>query len=89
MADSGILPLKGGYYLWKYLPSLPAAAIFVVLFAVITAAHGYKLWKSKLWRLCIWLVIGGLSLSPSTPPPPRSNPTNLVSHQIQWNSSAT
>ncbi|KAK3322979.1 RTA1 like protein-domain-containing protein [Apodospora peruviana] len=61
MADSSRLqPYKGGYYLWKYVPSLPAAIIFALLFAGVTIAHCYRLWKTKLWRLCIWFAIGGL-----------------------------
>lgn len=84
MADSGVLPLKGGYYLWKFVPSLPAAAIFAILFAAVTAAHCYRMWKSKLWRLCIWLVIGGLSSSSSNYLTPCSVKSNLTPSNISF-----
>ena len=54
-----LLPLEGGYYLWKYLPSLPGAAVFCVLFAILTAAHTYRLYINRLW-FCIPFAVGGL-----------------------------
>ncbi|KAG4439994.1 hypothetical protein IFR05_004508 [Cadophora sp. M221] len=39
---AGLKPLQSGYFIWKYLPSLPAAAIFALLFLAITAAHSWK-----------------------------------------------
>jgi hypothetical protein len=56
-----LLPLDGhgGYYLWKYVPSLPGAAVFLVLFAAITCAHGYRMIKNRLW-FCIPFFIGGV-----------------------------
>ncbi|KGO70835.1 RTA-like protein [Penicillium expansum] len=52
-------PYRGGYYLWKYLPSIPAAVIFLVLFAAATTFHFWKLHRTKAW-LCLAFSIGGL-----------------------------
>ncbi|KAH7376785.1 RTA1 like protein-domain-containing protein [Plectosphaerella cucumerina] len=51
-------PLKSGYYIWKYLPSVPAAAIFCVLFLVATMAHAWRIWKTRNW-FCIAFAVGG------------------------------
>ncbi|KAK5653043.1 hypothetical protein OQA88_9329 [Cercophora sp. LCS_1] len=42
-------PYKGGYYLWKYLPSIAAAAIFTILWALLTFAYLWKAWKTRAW----------------------------------------
>ncbi|KAK4864379.1 hypothetical protein LT330_009906 [Penicillium expansum] len=52
-------PYRGGYYLWKYLPSIPAAVIFLVLFAAATTFHFWKLHRTKAW-FCLAFSIGGL-----------------------------
>ncbi|KAJ5897519.1 RTA1-domain-containing protein [Penicillium tannophilum] len=52
-------PYKGGYYLWKYVPSLAAAIIFIILFICTTAFHLFKLWKNRA-RFCIPFAIGGI-----------------------------
>ncbi|KAI2604736.1 RTA1 like protein [Hypoxylon fragiforme] len=52
-------PYKGGYYLWKYLPSIPAAIIFAIIFAALTGIHTYRLFKTKLW-FCLPFIIGGI-----------------------------
>ncbi|KAI0385243.1 RTA1 like protein [Hypomontagnella monticulosa] len=53
-------PYKGGtYYLWLYIPSIPAAVIFAILFAVITGGHCYRLFRTKLW-FCLPFVVGGI-----------------------------
>ncbi|KAF3395808.1 Protein RTA1 [Penicillium rolfsii] len=52
-------PSKGGYYLWKYVPSLAAAVVFLLLFIVATGYHSWKLHKTKA-RFCIAFVIGGI-----------------------------
>ncbi|KAI1097465.1 RTA1-domain-containing protein [Jackrogersella minutella] len=54
-----ILPYKGDYYLWKYVPNLPAAAIFAVLFGVATGFHLYRIIRTRLW-FCLPFVVGGL-----------------------------
>ncbi|RAH48892.1 RTA1 domain-containing protein [Aspergillus brunneoviolaceus CBS 621.78] len=52
-------PYKHGYYLWQYLPSLAAAVIFAIFFAVATVLHFVKLveWRA---RFCIPFAIGGI-----------------------------
>lgn len=49
-------------YLWKYLPSIPLAAIAIILFALTTSAHSYRVFKSRSW-FCIPFLIGGLCSS--------------------------
>ncbi|KAI5920634.1 RTA1 like protein-domain-containing protein, partial [Camillea tinctor] len=53
-----LLPLAGDYYLWKYVPSVPAAAIFIVLFLLISIAHTWKMYRFKMW-FCTPFVVGG------------------------------
>jgi Na+/citrate or Na+/malate symporter len=53
-------PLVSGYYIWKYIPSVPAAAISAIIFIIITGAHGWRMSKTRLW-FCLPIVIGGLS----------------------------
>ncbi|KAH7408796.1 RTA1 like protein-domain-containing protein [Phaeosphaeria sp. MPI-PUGE-AT-0046c] len=50
---------KGVVLLWDYVPSLSLAIIFAVLFAIITALHGYKMLRTKMW-FCIPFVVGGI-----------------------------
>ncbi|RHZ66722.1 RTA1 domain-containing protein [Aspergillus thermomutatus] len=52
-------PYVGDYYLWKYVPSIPAAVIFLLLFVCTTAFHFWKIWKTRA-RFCIPFAIGGL-----------------------------
>ncbi|OTA76883.1 hypothetical protein M434DRAFT_87886 [Hypoxylon sp. CO27-5] len=52
-------PYRGNYYLWRYLPSIPAAVIFAILFIVATGAHGFRLSKTRLW-FCLPFVVGGI-----------------------------
>lgn len=61
-----LLPYKNNYYLWHYLPSIPGAAIFAVLFAVLTALHAWRMFRNKFW-FCIPFLIGGICESLSTP----------------------
>lgn len=49
-------------YLWKYLPSIPLAAIAIILFTLTTIAHSYRILKSRYW-FCILFLIGGLCTS--------------------------
>ncbi|KFY31589.1 hypothetical protein V493_00977 [Pseudogymnoascus sp. VKM F-4281 (FW-2241)] len=53
------LKSHGGYYLWHYLPSVPAAILFCVLFFVATLAHFWRLFKTRAW-FCIAFTIGTL-----------------------------
>lgn len=67
MSDPTLQPYLHGYYLWKYVPSLPGAIIFAILFASITAAHTWRLFRTRLW-FCIPFTIGGYRASPETSP---------------------
>ncbi|KAF3807752.1 Protein RTM1 [Colletotrichum gloeosporioides] len=51
-------PFRGNYYLWKYLPSVPAAIIFCIIFLTATFAYMWKIWKTRAW-FCIPMAIGG------------------------------
>jgi hypothetical protein len=55
----GLEPYRGDYYLWYYVPSLGAAAVFLVLFGVLTIIHLYRLFKTRTW-FCIPFAIGGI-----------------------------
>lgn len=55
-------PYRGNYYLWDYLPSTPAAVIFVVLFAGATGFVGWRMAKTRTW-FSIPFVLGGLCKS--------------------------
>jgi hypothetical protein len=52
-------PFKGDVYLWEYLPSLPGAITFTILFLIITILHGWRMYRTKLW-FCIPFFIGGV-----------------------------
>lgn len=56
-------PLKSGYYVWHYVPSIAAAAIFCVLFFAVTTFHCWKLFKTKV-HFTIPFAIGGLCKFP-------------------------
>jgi hypothetical protein len=51
-------PTRGGYYLWKFIPSLPAAVIFILAFLVMTALISWRMFKTKTW-FCVPFAIGG------------------------------
>jgi hypothetical protein len=51
-------PLEGGYYLWKYVPSIAAAVILALIFLVMTGLISYRMFKTKTW-FCIPFAIGG------------------------------
>ncbi|XPS78340.1 hypothetical protein M3J09_010355 [Ascochyta lentis] len=48
----------GKVYLWYYIPSLPAAIAFAILFAILTVAHGWRMLDTKLW-FCFPFFLGG------------------------------
>ncbi|KAL4979001.1 RTA1 like protein-domain-containing protein [Aspergillus desertorum] len=52
-------PYAGDYYLWEYIPSLPASVIFLLLFLAATLFHCWKAWKARA-RFCIPFCTGGL-----------------------------
>ncbi|KAF7558383.1 hypothetical protein G7046_g5773 [Stylonectria norvegica] len=53
------LETYNGYPLWRYIPSLPAAIIFIIIYAALTAAHCWKLLRHRMW-FCIPFVVGGI-----------------------------
>ncbi|GKZ18812.1 hypothetical protein AbraIFM66951_009515 [Aspergillus brasiliensis] len=52
-------PYVPGFYLWSYMPSIPAAVIFLILFLGATGIHTFKLIRSRAW-FNIPLAIGGI-----------------------------
>lgn len=48
-------------YLWKYLPSIPAAVIFVILFSVVMAAHLWRMVRTRTW-FCSAFAVGGICM---------------------------
>lgn len=54
----------GEVYLWKYVPSFPAAIAFAILFLVLTIVHGWVMWRTRLW-FCLPFFIGGICESRS------------------------
>ena len=67
------------FHLYAYTPSLAAAIIFIILFALTTTLHTYQLIKTRAWYL-IPIAIGGLctylslSLFPCKAPVVNGNP---------------
>lgn len=49
---------NGDLNLYKFIPSIAAASIFAILFAVLTLAHLVRMIRSKQWYLTA-LVVGG------------------------------
>lgn len=56
-----LLPYKGDFYLWKYVPSMAAAVIFLIIYLIASFMHAWKMWKTRMW-FCTPLVIGGFCL---------------------------
>ncbi|KAF3347321.1 hypothetical protein VD0002_g6880 [Verticillium dahliae] len=52
-------PFRGDYFLWKYLPPVPLAATFAILFSIATSAVGWRLWRMRSW-FCLAFACGGL-----------------------------
>ena len=50
---------KTGPDLYQYTPSIVAAAIFIVIFAVLTILHTYRLIRTRLW-FCLPFTVGGI-----------------------------
>lgn len=53
------LETYNGYPLWRYIPSLPAAIVFTILFSILTIGHTWRMVRHRLW-FCIPFVVGGL-----------------------------
>lgn len=49
----------GGFKLYHYDPSMAAAAAFIILFVIVSAVHGWKMFHTRCW-IMVPLVIGGL-----------------------------
>lgn len=49
------------YELYKYNPSIVGAVIFIIVFACLTAAHGFRMIKTRTWY-CAPIIIGGLCM---------------------------
>lgn len=81
-------PYRGGYYLWKYLPSVGAAAFFCILYVLATLAHVWRIWKTRL-LFAIPFAVGGFSKPPCFLSP-RLATTYLrgadTRPDLQWNS---
>ncbi|EJP62746.1 RTA1 domain protein, putative [Beauveria bassiana ARSEF 2860] len=52
-------PYKGAYYLWDYVPSLPAAIVAIVLFGLLTSGVVWRSISTRT-RFAIPFAIGGL-----------------------------
>ncbi|TVY52042.1 Protein RTA1 [Lachnellula cervina] len=48
---------KGVYCLWKYIPSLTASIIFMILFLLITCLHMWRICKYRTW-FCTYFALG-------------------------------
>lgn len=48
-----------GYELYHYAPSIAAAAIFIIIFAILTGIHTYRMIRTRLW-FCLPFTIGGI-----------------------------
>lgn len=60
-SDGGI-----DFALYRYTPSIVAAAIFAVIFLVITFAHGLRLWRHGTYFF-VPFIIGLLCENPMCP----------------------
>jgi hypothetical protein len=67
---------ESGWIAYTYNPSIAAAVIFVILFAVTTLLHTFHLFRTRTWFF-IPLVIGGYCKIYPYP-----NPTKLNSNPI-------
>ncbi|PVH89003.1 putative RTA1 domain protein [Cadophora sp. DSE1049] len=52
-----LLPFRGDYYLWNYLPSVPGAVIFLLIFLTLAFLHTWKVWRTGC-KFCIFFTIG-------------------------------
>lgn len=49
---------KEEYVLYRYTPSIAAAAVVISVFAILTGLHTYRMIRTKLW-FCVPFTIGG------------------------------
>ena len=52
------MPEKEEYVLYRYTPSIAAAAVVISVFAILTGLHTYRMIRTKLW-FCVPFTIGG------------------------------
>ncbi|RDW67569.1 protein RTA1 [Coleophoma cylindrospora] len=48
-----------GTILWHYVPNMPLAIVFTILFCLVSVAHAWKMFVTKTW-FCIPFLIGGI-----------------------------
>ncbi|UPK92758.1 hypothetical protein LCI18_003693 [Fusarium solani-melongenae] len=53
----GVEPTRGGIYLWRYVPNVAAAAIFLLLFLGSFLYTSWKIWKTRAY-FCIVFAVG-------------------------------
>lgn len=53
-----LLSYKGDFFLWSYVPSMPAAIIFCIIFLGLSMVHTWKLLRNRMW-FCLPFAIGG------------------------------
>lgn len=53
-----LLPYKGDFYLWKYVPSIAAAVVFLLIFLLLSLWHTWIMARRRMW-FCLAFVIGG------------------------------
>lgn len=71
-----LLPYKDDRYLWNYLPSIPGAIIFLVLFSLVTVVHSWRMLRHRVW-FHMPLVLGCLGKSSLPPPSPETTDESL------------
>lgn len=57
-ATRGLLPYKDDFYLWSYVPNMPAAIVFAIIFLGLSGIHSWNMWRQRMW-FCIPFVVGG------------------------------
>lgn len=56
----GVDPTRGGLYLWRYVPNVGAAALFLVLFMASFLYISWKIWRTRAF-FCIVFAVGCFS----------------------------
>jgi hypothetical protein len=65
MADPSYDADAFDFKLYRYGPSLPAAVVSVVIFAILTAAHAWRLFRVRAYYFTAF-TIGGLCKIPTS-----------------------
>lgn len=86
MASNGTAPsgemAEYSFHLYQYIPSLPAAAVAVVVFAILTALHTWRMHKAKAYYFVPFLI-GGICKSISRGIISRYNTANSSPQKVQ------